>query len=68
MRILKSGCGCEPLEVDRVKRSGWMRLVAGFRAYRCRTCGTEYMASKRLITDITITQRQEAFSTQRAAL
>ena len=68
MKILKSGCGCEPLTVDRVKRRGWMRLVLGYRAYRCQTCGNQFMASKRLITDITIDQRQEAFLSRRTAL
>ena len=68
MKVLRSGCGCEPLAVERVKRRGWMRLLLGYRAYRCQTCGDQYMASKRLITDITISQRQEAFVTQRPAL
>lgn len=58
MKILKSGCGCAPLAVDRLRRRFWMRLLRGYRAYRCRTCGRGFLARKALIDALLFAQRR----------
>ena len=58
-------CACEPVAADRMERSFWMRLLPGIRAYRCRTCGTDFLASKRSMDALVIAQRQQAFESRR---
>lgn len=64
-RLPGSRCACEPIAADRIARSFWMRLIPGIRAYHCRTCGTEFLASKRTMDALTIAQRQQAFTARR---
>lgn len=57
MVILSEGCSCRPLLLERVKRSLWMRLLPGLRAYRCQICGEFFLASKKKINDIQVSER-----------
>ena len=38
-RLRLFGCGCERRHLMRVHRTLWMRMVVGFRLYRCLRCG-----------------------------
>ena len=62
MKILNKPCECEPLAVNRISRSFWMRFVPGARAYACNACGERFLASKRLINAAKIAQRVNTFS------
>ncbi len=61
MKILKAGCGCTPMVLDRMERRSWMKLLAGYRAYRCQTCRQDFLASKELIDKLGVTQKKEFF-------
>ena len=62
MKILKSGYGCAPLAVDRLRRRFWMRLLLPrHRAYRCRHCERGFLASKSIIEASLAAQREERF-------
>jgi hypothetical protein len=61
MKILKAGCGCTPMVLDRMERRTWMRLLSGYRAYRCQTCQQGFLASKELIDSLDVIQKKEFF-------
>ena len=61
MKILKTGCGCTPMVLDRMERRTWMRLLLGYRAYRCQTCQQDFLASKELIDRLGVIQQKEHF-------
>lgn len=61
MRILKSGCGCQPPSMERLQRRLWMRFLPGLRAYHCSSCGESFLASKQKISDILIAHRRNVF-------
>lgn len=61
MQILKRGCGCKPVQLDRVERRSWMRLLPGIRAYQCQICGERFLAAKRLIVEMTIAHRRAEY-------
>lgn len=61
MKIMKAGCGCKPMVLDRMERRTWMRLLPSYRAYRCQTCQQGFLASKELIDSLGVMQQKEYF-------
>jgi hypothetical protein len=44
-----------------MERRTWMRLLLGYRAYRCQTCQQDFLASKELIDRLGVIQQKEHF-------
>lgn len=63
--MLGTRCACSPESLERIKRSGWMRLLPHLRAYGCNLCGREFLARKRTIERLVAAQRQAAFEAKR---
>ena len=61
MKIWRAGCGCTPMVLDRMERRSWMKLLAGYRAYRCQTCQQGFLASKQVIDSLGVLQKKEYF-------
>lgn len=67
MKILRTGCGCDPLFSERIRRTVWMRLLLpNFRAYNCVICSTRFLALNQAMKELVIQRRQETAKIQTA--
>jgi hypothetical protein len=64
LQFLKRRCACAPQRLERVKRSPWMRLLPGVRAYQCQVCGARFLAFRKIVGEIAVAQRREAFGSR----